>query len=234
MSTVLIFGASGGIGRALTEVFAGAGHTVVALARRTEGLGLATPYVLACDITDPEGVASAVLRARELSGPFDVLIYAVGDILSAKVAEMSPDDWRRILDANLTGVYLTVRAALPHLAPKAHLFLLGAARAAPPARPGRIRSGQGRPGSAGGSDPEGDPPEGDRRPACGGGYSPLGQSPLPDARPRPIPTSGCRSHPPGLGGGPGGDSGPLTRPPCASAIPASTFPWTAAPAGRSG
>ncbi len=126
MSTVLIFGASGGIGRALTEVFAGAGHTVVALARRTEGLGLATPYVLACDITDPEGVASAVLRARELSGPFDVLIYAVGDILSAKVAEMSPDDWRRILDANLTGVYLTVRAALPHLAPKAHLFLLGA------------------------------------------------------------------------------------------------------------
>lgn len=126
MSTVLIFGASGGIGRALTEVFAGAGHTVVALARRTEGLESLTPHVLACDVTDPEGVASAVSRAGELAGPFDVLIYAVGDIFSAKVAEMSPDDWRRILDANLTGVYLTVRAALPYLAPKAHLFLLGA------------------------------------------------------------------------------------------------------------
>ncbi len=126
MSSVVIVGASGGIGRALTEVFAGAGHTVVALARRTGGLESITPFVLACDVADPDGMVSAVSRAGELAGPLDVLIYAVGDILSAKVAEMSPDDWRRILDANLTGVYLTVRAALPHLAPKAHLFLLGA------------------------------------------------------------------------------------------------------------
>ncbi len=126
MSSVLIWGASGGIGRALTEAFAGAGHTVVAVARRTGGLESVTPHVLPCDVADPEGVASAAMRAGELAGPFDVLVYAVGDILSAKVAEMTPEDWRRILDANLTGVYLAVQAALPYLAPKAHLFLLGA------------------------------------------------------------------------------------------------------------
>lgn len=126
MSNVLIWGASGGIGRALTEAFAGAGHTVVAVARRPEGLESVTPHVLACDVADPDGVASAAAQAGELAGPFDVFVYAVGDILSAKVAEMSPEDWRRILDANLTGVYLAVRASTPYLAPKAHLFLLGA------------------------------------------------------------------------------------------------------------
>lgn len=126
MAAVLIWGASGGIGRALTETFVEAGHTVVAIARRPEGLEGITPYILTGDVADPEGVAAAAARAGELAGPFDVFVYAVGDILSAKVAEMDPADWRRILDANLTGVYLTVRASLPYLAPKAHLFLLGA------------------------------------------------------------------------------------------------------------
>ncbi|MCS7282760.1 MAG: SDR family NAD(P)-dependent oxidoreductase [Anaerolineae bacterium] len=126
MANVLIWGASGGIGRALTETFLTKGHTVGAVARRPEGLEALTPFVFPCDVTDPEGVSTVAVRAAEAIGPLDVFIYAVGDILSAKVAEMTPEDWRRILDANLTGVYLTVRATLPHLAPKAHLFFLGA------------------------------------------------------------------------------------------------------------
>jgi NAD(P)-dependent dehydrogenase (short-subunit alcohol dehydrogenase family) len=126
MANVLIWGASGGIGRALTETFVAAGHTVVTVARRTEGLDSLTPHVLAGDVADPEAVSRVTRQAAGVVGPIDVFVYAVGDILSAKVAEMDLEGWRRILDANLTGVFLTAQALLPHLAPKAHLFLLGA------------------------------------------------------------------------------------------------------------
>jgi len=126
MAHVLIWGASGGIGRALTEAFVAAGHTVVAVARRTEGLNSLTPHVLAGDVADPEAVSQAAQRVAEIVVPIDVFVYSVGDILSAKVAEMDLEHWRRIVDANLTGVFLTARALLPHLASQAHLFLLGA------------------------------------------------------------------------------------------------------------
>lgn len=126
MANVLVWGAAGGIGRALTEMFVAKGHTVVAVARSSQGLEAVTPHVVTSNVTEPEGVAAAVERAAAIAAPFDVFLYAVGDILSKKVAEMSPEDWRRILDANLTGVYLATRAAMPYLSPSAHLFLLGA------------------------------------------------------------------------------------------------------------
>lgn len=126
MANVFIWGASGGIGRALTEAFVAKGHTVAAVARRPEGLEALTPHVFACDAADLERASAVAAQAADAIGPLDIFIYAIGDILSAKVAEMAPEDWRRILDANLTGAYLTVRATLPHLAPKAHLFFLGA------------------------------------------------------------------------------------------------------------
>lgn len=126
MANVLIWGAAGGIGRALAEIFVTKGHTVVAVARSWQGLEAVTPHVVTSDVTKPEEVAAAVERAAEEAAPFDVFLYAVGDILSTKVAEMSLEDWRRILDANLTGVYLATRAAMPYLSPRAHLFLLGA------------------------------------------------------------------------------------------------------------
>lgn len=126
MAHVLIWGAAGGIGRAITETFASKGHTVVAVTRRPQGVETITPHVVAGDVAHVDKVAAAVQQAAQQVAPWDVFIYAVGDIMSVKVADMKPEDWRRILDANLTGVYLTVQAALPHLSPQAHLFFLGA------------------------------------------------------------------------------------------------------------
>lgn len=126
MANVLIWGASGGIGRALAEAYVAKGHTVVAIARRPQGVETITAHVVTGDVDSLESVTAATQRAAELLNPFDVFVYAVGDITSVKVAEMAPDDWRRIMRANLTGVYLVTRAALPYLAPQAHLFFLGA------------------------------------------------------------------------------------------------------------
>ena len=126
MAHVLIWGASGGIGRALAEAYVAKGHTVVAIARRPQEIETITSHVVTGDVDTLESVTAATQRAAELLNPFDVFVYAVGDIISVKVAEMAPDNWRRIMRANLTGVYLATQAVLPYLAPQAHLFFLGA------------------------------------------------------------------------------------------------------------
>ncbi|MCS6936801.1 MAG: SDR family NAD(P)-dependent oxidoreductase [Candidatus Bipolaricaulota bacterium] len=126
LSNILVWGAAGGIGRALVASFAARGHTVVAVARQPRELETLTPHIVTGAVDDPEQVTAAVRRAIEVASTFDVFTYAVGDIASVKIAEMAPEDWRRIMDANLAGVYLTTRAALPYLASQAHLFFLGA------------------------------------------------------------------------------------------------------------
>jgi NAD(P)-dependent dehydrogenase (short-subunit alcohol dehydrogenase family) len=56
----------------------------------------------------------------------DLWIYAAGDIASVKVEAMSPDDWARILTANLSGAYLAAHYSLPLLSEDAHMVFLGA------------------------------------------------------------------------------------------------------------
>jgi len=56
----------------------------------------------------------------------DLWVYAVGDIVSAKVAEMSTSDWQRILAANLSGAFLAAQESLPLLTSDGHMVFLGA------------------------------------------------------------------------------------------------------------
>lgn len=126
MAQVLVWGAAGGIGQALAGTFWAAGHHVVAVARRAGGLPDGVPVVIAQRVEEMSEVAAAMHEATRWAASFDVFIYAVGDILSAKVGEMSIEAWQSILNANLTGAYVTTQAALPHLTPQAHLFFLGA------------------------------------------------------------------------------------------------------------
>ncbi|MCS7198371.1 MAG: SDR family NAD(P)-dependent oxidoreductase [Candidatus Bipolaricaulota bacterium] len=126
MANVVIWGAAGGIGRAIGGAFAAQGHKVVAIARRLRELEALTPHVITGDVQEPELVEAATRQAAEQAAPFDVFVYAIGDITSTRITEMAPQDWGRIMQANLRGVYLTTRAASPYLASQAHLFFLGA------------------------------------------------------------------------------------------------------------
>ncbi|WP_322799202.1 SDR family NAD(P)-dependent oxidoreductase [Thermoflexus sp.] len=125
MASTIVWGAAGGIGRALVEALTEAGHVVVAISRHPETLSTLTPYAVYGDVTRPESVAEAI-RQAEPHAPFEAFFYAVGDIASLRAAEMSFADWRRIIDANLTGAFLCVQATLPYLAANAPLFFLGA------------------------------------------------------------------------------------------------------------
>ena len=121
----MIWGASGGIGRALVSALLADDWQVAALSRHGDGLDDATLYVEA-DPGDDFSVQQAVLQvARELD-EINLWIYSAGDISGGKVGEMAVETWRRILDANLTGAYIATHHSLPLLATEAHLFYLGA------------------------------------------------------------------------------------------------------------
>jgi 3-oxoacyl-[acyl-carrier protein] reductase len=126
MGTAMVWGASGGIGRALVARLVKDGWTAVALSRHPTDLADLTPHVFEVDLADPAAVERAVARAGGAVEAVDLWIYAAGDITSERVADMSPQTWRRILDANLNGAFLAAHYSLPLLAGDAHLVFLGA------------------------------------------------------------------------------------------------------------
>ena len=126
MQTAMVWGAAGGIGRAITTALVENRFTVVAVTRQSAGLDAVTPHVIEADVSDPFSVQQAVLLAAQRVSAVDLWIYAAGDIASATVEDMELATWERILSANLTGAYLAVHHSLPLLAEDAHLVFLGA------------------------------------------------------------------------------------------------------------
>ncbi len=123
---ILIWGAAGGIGKALTQKFAAENLTVVAVSRHPTEMKAITPYVIATDVSQPSQVTAAARMAGEMANPFDLYLYTAGDIASFKVSESTSQDWNRILNANLTGAYLTAQASIPYLSLEARFVFIGA------------------------------------------------------------------------------------------------------------
>ncbi len=118
--SVLITGASRGIGAATARVFAKAGANVGLAARNVaqidalaEEIG-AQALALPCDVSDFGDVSAAVSACVERFGGLDVLIGNAGVIEPiAPMAASDVDAWGRVIDINLKGVYHGMRAAMP-------------------------------------------------------------------------------------------------------------------------
>jgi meso-butanediol dehydrogenase/(S,S)-butanediol dehydrogenase/diacetyl reductase len=108
---VLVTGGRTGIGHAISTRLRSEGAAVCTAQRRASD---EFPSV-AVDLTDPSGVESAVAEVVDRFGRLDVLINCAGKMQEAAVEEMSIEDWKSSLDVNLTGPFLTIREALPHL-----------------------------------------------------------------------------------------------------------------------
>lgn len=120
-TTVIVTGASSGIGEATARALAAEGATVALLARRRERLeALATELPKASvhpvDVTDDDALHAAVAAVVEQHGGLDVLVNNAGFGSWGPAAESDVADWRTMIDVNLTGVLSTTHAALPHLA----------------------------------------------------------------------------------------------------------------------
>ena len=116
--TVLITGASRGIGAEAARAFVKAGAQVGIAARSADSLAeLAAEtgaLALPCDVADYASVAEAVARLEGALGPLDVLINHAGVIDPiAPLTDADPDDWGRLIDINIKGVFNGMRAALP-------------------------------------------------------------------------------------------------------------------------
>ena len=122
----MIWGAGGGIGQALVSRLREEDWGVLALGHHTTGLADLTPHLFETNLADPEAVEQAVAKAREKVERVDLWVYAAGDIAAAKVADGTPDDWQRILDANLVGAYLAAHFSVKLLSQDATLVFLGA------------------------------------------------------------------------------------------------------------
>ena len=111
---VLVAGAAGGIGRATAQIFSLAGAKVVAFDR----VAASGDLLITGDATLEQDVNLAVQRSVEHFGRLDYIVNTVGVTGAGSLAEMSTQEWQRILGINLTSAFLLTRAAFPHLALK--------------------------------------------------------------------------------------------------------------------
>lgn len=118
MKTALVTGATGAIGSAVCRRLARDGvsvavgyrtdpQTAQSLARELGGLAV---Y---CDVTDPQSVQAAVDNVLEKFCQLDILVCNAGVAWRGLLQDMTPEDWREVMSADLDGVFYCCRAALP-------------------------------------------------------------------------------------------------------------------------
>jgi NAD(P)-dependent dehydrogenase (short-subunit alcohol dehydrogenase family) len=114
-----VTGAGSGIGRRLAAAFAEAGADVACFDRDQAAAGRAAAEIKATgrraaafggDVTDAEAVSEAVTRAAGALGPISVGCNCAGIAGATAAEDMEPADFRRVVDVNLTGVFLSCQA----------------------------------------------------------------------------------------------------------------------------
>jgi NAD(P)-dependent dehydrogenase (short-subunit alcohol dehydrogenase family) len=111
----LVVGASSGIGRAIASRAVDEGEAVVAAARRVDLLAGLGAEAVACDVRRHSDCEAVVAEAVARLGGVDVVVYAAGVSPLVALADAGSDVWHDVLETNVIGAALVVRAALPHL-----------------------------------------------------------------------------------------------------------------------
>src|ERR1017187_4522129 len=119
--TVLITGASRGIGLAIAQDFDREGAKLVLVARNREPLAQAakrlsgTVLSLPVDVTNPVAVKQLLATVKKKIRRLDILINNAGVFTFKPFAKTALEDWKRNIETNLTSIFLTTQAALPLL-----------------------------------------------------------------------------------------------------------------------
>jgi NAD(P)-dependent dehydrogenase (short-subunit alcohol dehydrogenase family) len=113
MRVAVVTGAAGDIGAATARAFAGAGHALVLLDRTEAPLHGAQGLSLATDLADLASVAAAFATIAARFPRLDALANIAGINHRAPVSEMRIEDWDRMMDVNVGGMFLTCKHAIP-------------------------------------------------------------------------------------------------------------------------
>ncbi|MFJ3202816.1 SDR family oxidoreductase [Streptomyces sp. NPDC086989] len=125
--TVVITGASAGIGRACAVAFAARGDRLALIARGRAGLnaavrdaeeaGAAQVIAIEADVADAQAVEAAAARAEEELGPIDVWVNDAFASVFAPFTEITPDEYRRVTEVTYLGYVYGTQAALKRMLP---------------------------------------------------------------------------------------------------------------------
>ena len=118
----VVTGGSRGIGRAIALRLAESGADVALIyagnqaaadetAQQVRELGVRAMAVQ-CDVSDAQQAAAAIKQVRAELGPIDILVNNAGITRDGISLRMKPDDFRRVIDVNLTGAFLMAQAAM--------------------------------------------------------------------------------------------------------------------------
>lgn len=122
--SVIVTGGSKGIGKGIARVFAAHGAKVLIAARHLKDAEACaaelkqaggTASAVAADVTKLADMEAMAKTAVERHGGLDVLCANAGIFPQAKIEEMSPDTWDEVMDTNLKGTFLSVKACVPYL-----------------------------------------------------------------------------------------------------------------------
>ena len=120
----IVTGGNGGIGLGMARGLAAAGARVVVAARNAEKSNAAVRELQALggdalaievDVCAEASVAALMAQAAERCGRIDILVNNAGINVRKPAHELALDEWRQVMDTNLTSAFLCARAAHPHL-----------------------------------------------------------------------------------------------------------------------
>jgi 3-oxoacyl-[acyl-carrier protein] reductase len=120
--SALVTGGSKGIGYSTAEALLAHGYRVTITSRKQDEVEAAAQRLgegargVACDVRDYDAVQAVVQAHAQAFGGLDVLFVNAGVGNFAPIQEMDPQQWRDVIDTNLTGAFYTVRAAAAELA----------------------------------------------------------------------------------------------------------------------
>jgi NAD(P)-dependent dehydrogenase (short-subunit alcohol dehydrogenase family) len=120
----LVTGGGSGIGAAVASSLAAAGAAVSIVGRRSELLERMASEVagivpIVADVTNAAACEAMAVTASAAHGPIDIVVANAGAAESCPAARMDLAHWNRMIGVNLTGAFLTVKAALPQMIDRA-------------------------------------------------------------------------------------------------------------------
>jgi 3-oxoacyl-[acyl-carrier protein] reductase len=132
---ILLTGGTKGIGRAIALAFAREGGSVVACYREdrdaADALEIALKeiggvhHVVRADVAVPEDVEHLFAVCREELGELDAVVHNAGAISHVPFDKLTPQEWHRVLDTNLTGAFLVAQHSLPLLSEGSSIVFVG-------------------------------------------------------------------------------------------------------------
>ncbi|SBS79589.1 Pyridoxal 4-dehydrogenase [uncultured Mycobacterium sp.] len=111
MKTALVTGGGSGIGAAIADRLRSDGYHVATIDLNPSD----TDFSYAADVTDRAQVDAALAEVHAALGPVTILVNAAGRDSFRRFTDISFDDWKKIVDINLHGVFHTIQAVLPDM-----------------------------------------------------------------------------------------------------------------------